>query len=112
MLKFTIDVDSPDFKSPKDKAIEAALETIGLVAETYAKLNLERDPRRIDTGDLRKSITHTYDADTAYVGTPMEYAPYVEFGTVKMKENPFIRDAVREHIKEYRDIAKKALENA
>lgn len=34
-----------------------------------------------DTGALRRSITSKVDGDEGVVYTPLEYAPYVEFGT-------------------------------
>ncbi len=101
--------NAPAVKAAKDEAIQRALEKIGLAAESYAKLNLERLPRRVDTGRLRNSISHTNDKDTAYVGTNVEYAPYVEFGTVKMAPNSFLRDAVSENLKEYQAIAEAEL---
>lgn len=53
-----------------------ALETIGLQAEGDAKLKCP-----VDTGNLRGSITHTVRDKTAYIGTNVEYAKYVEYGT-------------------------------
>ena len=64
----------------KNEAIAAALEAVGLQAEGYAKM-LE-DGFKHPTGRLRNSITHGVDGgDTAYIGTTVGYAPYVEFGT-------------------------------
>ena len=58
-----------------DSAIGVALEEIGLLAENYAA---KKCP--VDTGNLRGSITHEVDADdnAVYIGTNVEYAPYVE----------------------------------
>lgn len=59
-------------------AINAAslrgLERCGLAAEGYAK-----DLCPVDTGNLRNSISHAIDkgGDTVYIGTNVEYAPYV-----------------------------------
>lgn len=101
--------NAPAVKAAKDEAIQRALEKIGLAGESYAKLNLERAPRRVDTGRLRNSISHTHDDDTAYIGTNVEYAPYVEFGTVKMEPNMFLHKAVSENIPEYKSIAEAEL---
>ena len=62
-------------------AIGAALEEIGLLAENYAA---KKCP--FDTGNLRGSITHEVDTagNAVYIGTNVEYAPYVEFGTRHM----------------------------
>lgn len=39
------------------------------------------------TGELRNSITSKVEGDTGIVYTPLEYAPYVEFGTGLFAEN-------------------------
>lgn len=66
-------------KRGMDEAVNRALEAIGLQAESYAKLELENDPRRIDTGNLRNSISHNVQKSeqSVYVGTNVEYAVYV-----------------------------------
>lgn len=86
------------------------------------------------TGYLRNSITHALSGEAAaiseytddaeeqhgyysgsapeakgnemsvYIGTNVEYAPYVEKGTKKMKARPFIEPAVVDHKKEYQSI--------
>ena len=35
----------------------------------------------VDTGFLKEHITSTVEGDSAVIGTNVEYAPYVEFGT-------------------------------
>lgn len=78
-----IAVDNTDlFKAEFSKAIEKALETVGLTAEAYAKRNLT-EGGHVDTGRLRNSITHRVDTDKkeVIIGTNVEYAPYVELGT-------------------------------
>lgn len=35
----------------------------------------------VDTGQLRNSITHQVFGNVGYIGTNIQYAPYVEFGT-------------------------------
>lgn len=54
------------------------LETIGQEAEGYAK-----DEVPVDTGRLRNSIAHKVVADekAVYIGTNVDYGPYVEYGT-------------------------------
>lgn len=115
----------------KDESIARALETIGLVAERYAK---EKAP--VDTGRLRNSISHQVDDETVYVGTNVEYAPYLEFGTGKfaesggrptpwsyqdskgewhttngMKPQPYLRPAIDDHMSEYKQIVQNELQN-
>ena len=88
-------------------ALTKALEWIGFEAEGYAKMECP-----VDTGNLRNSITHTNDEKYAYIGTNVEYAPYVELGTSKMKPRPYLKPAATEHTAKYEQIVKQCLENA
>jgi len=48
----------------------------------------------VDTGRLKSSIMVEKDGDdSAIVGTDTPYAPHLEFGTKKMKAQPFMRPA-------------------
>ena len=89
------------------RAIDRALEEIGLAAEGYAKRACP-----VDTGNLRNSITHAVEGseDAVYVGTNVEYAPYVELGTCRTAAQPFLRPAATEHGSTYRSILKRNLE--
>ena len=89
-----------------ESAIDVALEKIGLLAEGYA---IKKCP--VDTGNLRASITHEVDTsdNAVYIGTNVEYAPYVELGTSRQKAQPFLRPAASEHGAQYRQVLKKAL---
>ena len=84
------------------------LETCGLVAEGYAK---KLAP--VDTGNLRNSITHEVDdgEPAAYIGTNVEYAPYVCLGTIHTKAKPFLKPAVAENANTYRKIIENELKN-
>lgn len=84
--------------------IERALEKVGLTAERYAKLACP-----VDTGRLRNSITHTHDKNTSYVGTNVEYAPYVEMGTTNTKAQPYLKPAIADHIREYKNTIEQEL---
>lgn len=90
------------------RAIDRALEEIGLAAEGYAKRACP-----VDTGNLRNSITHAVESaeDAVYVGTDVEYAPYVEMGTRRTAAQPFLRPAATEHGSTYRDILRRNLED-
>ena len=92
--------------SAKDAAVMRALEAIGLQAEGYAKLKAP-----VDTGRLRNSITHSLapEEEAVYIGTNVEYAPYVEYGTRRTKAQPFLKPAVQNHAEEYKRIAERFL---
>lgn len=113
-------------------AVLRALEKIGMAAEGYAK-----DLCPVDTGNLRNSITHVVDESdgAVYIGTNVEYAPYVELGTGiynpegrkspwwyqddngnwhwtrGAQAQPFLKPAATEHSKTYRNIMEDELRN-
>lgn len=113
-------------------AVGKALEECGLVAEGYAK---KLAP--VDTGNLRNSISHKVDPEepAVYIGTNNSYAAYQEFGTGIYTEGgrdtpwvyqdekgnwhwtrgnkaqPFLKPAVADHAKQYRQIIEQELKN-
>ena len=94
---------SKDVKSAYEQARERSLEIIGLTAEKYAK---EIVP--VDTGRLRNSITHEVEDKAVYIGTNVEYAPPIEYGTIKQKAQPFLIPAATEHDSTYKQIIQDA----
>ena len=57
------------------------------------------------------------DAQAVYIGTNVEYAPYVELGHYtkgggKVAAKPFLRPAAENHTTEYREIIRRVLGNA
>lgn len=67
-----------DFNEPLQEAC--------LLVEDTAKRNLTYG-NKVDSGTLRNSITHQVVGNVGYVGTNLEYAPYVEYGTGKYAAN-------------------------
>lgn len=53
-----------------------------------------RDKDIIDKGHLRDSYRFKVSKDSVSVGTNLEYAPYVEYGTYKMKSRQHLRPAL------------------
>lgn len=107
-MSVKINDNSKEVSESIKSALLKGLETCGLVAEGYAK---KLAP--VDTGNLRNSITHTVDEEepAAYIGTNVEYAPYVCLGTIHMKAQPFLKPAVADHANEYRKIIENELKN-
>lgn len=72
-----------------ENELEQSLVRCGLFVERDAKINAP-----VDTGRLRASITHRITTEgndsIVEVGTNVEYAPAVEFGTSKKSANPFL----------------------
>lgn len=89
------------FKNATDEAIERALEAIGITAEGYAKLLCP-----VDTGRLRNSITHDVrkSEKAVYIGTNVEYAPYVEMGTSRTRPQPYLQPAIQNNKDEYKQL--------
>lgn len=80
-----------EFKD-NSKAVKSAMQKRQIKWLKMASLILEADAVlmcAVDTGRLRDSIDHKVDVGemTAYVGTPAEYAVYIEFGTGRFAEN-------------------------
>ena len=73
-IQVEIQDNSESFKSEFGEKLKTALEAVGLQAEGNAKLEIENMPRRVDTGLLRNSITHTVKGRTVIVGTNLKYA--------------------------------------
>lgn len=121
------------------QALENGLEACGIDAEAKAVLNIENNPRRVDTGLLRNSITHavagkgaaksSYAADdgsnggsysgtapgeegkSVIIGTNVSYAGYVHDGTSRMAPNRFLSNAANDKDR-YKEIIQSYLEEA
>lgn len=127
-----------------EEAIERALEAVGLQAENYAKVHLEGhiDTGLLRNSITHALAGHppaiaSYHADKSkggksaigyyggnapggagehavYVGTNVEYAPYVEFGHrtpsgAHVAGVRFLQQAVESHTEEYKQLIEKAL---
>lgn len=103
-----------EFKSNKDAVLtefqrktKLALDLIGEAAEGFVK-----DQTPVDTGRLRNSIAHQTVEDTAYIGTNVEYAIWVELKDIEHKVGKahFLRDGVTQNGKTYESIARQVLQ--
>ena len=56
------------------------------------------------------STPHTTpEENSVYIGTNVEYAPYVEFGTYRMPSRPFLRNAIEKYKDDYKKIMEEGL---
>lgn len=100
------------------------LKLCGEKGAEYAKRELERPKKHKDGSTRPNIITSTLvnsiksevvtqgRGNKMVVGTPVEYAEYVENGTINTWAYPFIKPAMTEHNDEYKQILKNSLENA
>lgn len=114
--------------------IPVILEALGLEAQGNA-IDEITSMKAVDTGRLRNSITWvtaggqgevntqpgesaksedykpngTPDNDKVYIGTNVEYGPYIELGTYKMAARPFLKNAIMNHQEKYKQIVKDGL---
>lgn len=123
LAKF-VDKSKNAVKKISQAATDAMSATLMLMLRD-AKLNISRgSTQAVDTGRLRGSISINWDTSTftkgkvqspakgddgilkpqkkkgstiGIVGSNVEYAPYVELGTVHMKARPFLRKSIEKH---------------
>ena len=128
-IEITLNANFDDYIGDDlDDAVAAALERVGSAAEGFAA-----DLAPVDSGRLRNSITHKVDDNSVTVGSPLEYAAYVEFGTGKyasggrntpwvykddkgnwhythgQRAQPFLKPALQNNINTYQEIIKDEL---
>ena len=119
------------------KEIKGALIAGGLLVETQAKQNVQEvsagqsvtryrlggasynhvasspgDSPNTDTGALVRSITTEVKEQSVFVGTTIEYAPWLEFGTINMKPRPFLHKALTSKQNKINELFAKAVKGA
>ena len=108
-MNWTMKDNTDEVLSALEKAKKRGLEAIGLVAEGHAKKITPVDTGRLQ---LRNSISHATDDEAAYIGTNVEYGPYVELGSPTIKAHHMLQKAATEHTDEYKQIMEDAMKNA
>ena len=123
-MDFEIKVDNTAaILKATDEAIYNALDIIGNKAADYAAALAPAQ-----TGNLKNSMTSEVDMGekAVYVGTAVEYAPYVEFGHHQqvgryvpeigkrlvrefVPGKPFLKPAIENHLDEYKHILESEL---
>ena len=106
-MSYTYTDNTDEVLSALERAKKRGLEAIGLAAEGHAK---KETP--VDTGRLRNSISHSTDGEAEYIGTNVEYAPYVELGARGRKGTHMLQRAATEHTDEYRRLMEDSMKNA
>lgn len=105
-----------EYEKRLNNALKVAFKSIGLTMQANAVIEINKavydtpeSPSYVRTGNLRSSLEARSaiqtDERSATVGTNVEYAPYVEYGTSRgMPPRPFLRPAIENHMTEYENI--------
>jgi len=133
-FEFTLKSNKDLIMNATAEAIQTALKAIGTQAVAHAVAEITAQGA-VDTGRLRNSITQAVEDQTVYVGTNVEYAPYIEFGTGiyvsggrqtpwsyqdakgnwhktrGMKPRPFLRPAFEKNLDEFKAIFESIIGN-
>lgn len=108
MLK--IEINTGDLAKDLEKAVIEDLER-GVAKATQYCCDRAKDLCPVDTGNLRNSISCESDGLEGCIYTNVEYAPYVEYGTSKMKEQPFMHPAIEDNVELITYIIEKELKD-
>ena len=106
-MSYTYRDNTDEVLAALERAKRRGLEAIGLTAEGYAKRETP-----VDTGRLRNSISHATDDEAAYIGTNVEYAPYVELGARGRQGKHMLQRAATEHTDQYKKRMEDSMKNA
>ncbi len=74
-------------------SINTQMKGKGTNLDSPSKYKTETPPAGHNVGSFQKIASPT-EENTAYVGTAVDYSLWVEFGTVKMDAQPFLRPAL------------------
>ena len=115
MADVKITDNSTAVKQAMENALMRSLVTMGITAQGYAQMNLNKPMPHadgtshpyIDTGRTLNDINYAVQGKQVQVGVNVEYAVYLHEGTRYIKPNRFLRDAVADHV----DVYKMILEN-
>ena len=107
-MSYTYKDNTDEVLSALEKAKKRGLEAIGLAAEGHAK----KYETAVDTGRLRNSISHATDDEATYIGTNVEYAPYIELGARRKDGLHFLQKAASNHTDEYKRLMEDSMKNA
>lgn len=118
-IEISLTDNSDLVKNALESQIEQALIAVGITAENNAKREITRavydQPESksgyVRTGRLRNSLTYevAMNEKSVYIGSAVEYASYVEGGTMKMPARPYLRPAIVNNVDEYKSLVKQAL---
>lgn len=116
MNEFSVTSNVSIAKGELDRRLPIILNALGREAEGNAVSEINKlvydtpqSPNYVRMGRLKNSISHAVSGNDVYIGTNVEYAPYVELGTVHMAPRPFLRNGIANYIRDYERIVEEGL---
>lgn len=73
------------------RKLDRKMRAIGTIVVNNVKLEI-RSNGLIDTGRLINSITYLVESGAVYIGTNVEYAVFLELGTINIRPYSFLRN--------------------
>lgn len=101
-----LDDRNKELKANISNRLTKALTMAAIVAQESAIIKVP-----VDTGLLKNSLTYKVEDNSAYIGTNVFYAPYVEFGTKYQRAQPFLAPAISENKDKIIQIIKRELKD-
>ena len=122
-MKFTD--NTPAVKAAFAKALARTLYGLGMKWQEIVTTEINNMPRfgknprngarakgAVDTGQMRSSMEYTVDTrkKQVTVGSMINYALYVTYGTWKMPRRPFFQNSGFNHDNEYKNVVRQLLQ--
>lgn len=113
-----------EYSVKANSELEKAVNNAGLLVEGTSKrlfkgrndASVYGEPPRVDTGRLRASITHRLKKENqvliSEVGTSVEYASDVEFGTSGTMPHPFLTPSLEQNRTQIEKMISEAIKDA
>lgn len=96
MIKFEFNSDDLEKKfaaiaKDADNIAKEVVEQVGSLVKTNARHYVP-----VDTGALKGSIDLVVNGNEAIIGSPLDYAAHVEYGTVNQAAQPYLTPALND----------------
>lgn len=124
-----VEIDKQKFEMIKAEKVRNGLQSVGFFLESDIKRSFKPghgrtyiihnkihrasapgEPPAVLTGRLRSSIASDLKKNSVKIGTNVEYAKWLEFGTSRMEARPFLRPALERNRREIPRIFKEGAE--
>ena len=99
-----IEDNSGRVKSEANKKVKMILTAIGEKAKAIW-IQIITQKGIVDTGRFRGSVANEVKEKAVIIGSDVEYAPFLELGTSRMRARPSLKPAILNHKETYKKLA-------